>query len=159
MVLNLPWVAEIAQFGARHIDCVGVQRELRASLVRYKGLYPVKLVAGGVVAGLEKYCVLSCGADCWKVGPRVRVLVKVAYEFPGPGDVRHRDRVGTVVGARAGVEFVEGCDVDQVAVVPVVGGSVEVDEGVAVVSVMVCFAAAAGVRVIVVVGVDERHPG
>ena len=48
---------------------------------------------------------------------------------------------------------------DQVAVVPVVSGAAEVDEGMSVVSVMVCFAAAARVRVIVVVGVDERHPG
>ena len=82
MVLNLPWVAEIAQFGARHIDCVGVQRELRASLVVVKRLYPVKFVAGGVVAGLEKYCVLSSGADFQKVAPRV--LIEVAYEFPVP---------------------------------------------------------------------------
>ena len=61
--------------------------------------------------------------------------MEVGSDLLGAGDVGHRDRVGAVVDARIVVELVKGCDVDQVAVVPVVGGATEVDEGMSVVSV------------------------
>ena len=76
----------------------------------------VEFVTGGMIACGERDRIFDTFVDRGKIALNPGAQVEVGCYLFRAGDVRHRDRVGTVVDTGIVVELVEGCDVDQVTV-------------------------------------------